>query len=169
MTVGSDAMANPMLGFESSSVLASNEDGSSDLLAGSHPYALRTTFKLNTTTNPEGRLVSEGGDLKDMVVELPPGVTVDPLALPRCSAEEFATVNSGTGEDGCPNASAVGVVAVENVTPSTLAERKVSVFPIYDLAPPDGSPALFGFDVGGIPVYLTSSIRTGSDYGLTVS
>lgn len=161
-------MGSPMLGFESSSVLASNEDGSSDLLAGSHPYALRTTFKLNTTTNPEGRLVSEGGDLKDLVVELPPGVVVNPLAVPRCSAEEFATVNSGTGEDGCPNASAVGVVAVENVTPSTLAERKVSVFPIYDLVP-QGSPALFGFNVGDVPVYLTPSIRTGSDYGLTVS
>jgi hypothetical protein len=169
IAVASDAMGSPTLGFESSSVLASNEGGSSDLLAGSHPYALSTAFKLNTTTNPEGRLLSEGGDIEDMVVELPPGVTVDPLAVSRCSAEEFATVNSGTGEDGCPNASAVGVVAVENVTPSTLAERKVSVFPIYDLAPPQGSPALFGFNVGGVPVYLTSSIRTGSDYGLTVS
>jgi hypothetical protein len=121
------AVANPMLEFESSSVIASNaDDASSDLLAGSHPYALTTTLKVRTTTNSEGRLVSEGGDLKDVVAELPPGLVVDPLATPQCDAEEFAAVNSSTGEDGCSNASALGVVAVENVATSTLAERKVS-------------------------------------------
>jgi hypothetical protein len=167
--VVNNAAASPTLGFESSSVLASNADTSPDLLAGSHPYALTAGFKLNTTTDSEGRLLSEGGDLADVVAELPAGLSIDPLAVPRCGAEEFATFNAGTGEDGCPNASAVGVVEVENVTPTTLAERKVSVFPIYDLAPPAGTPALFGFRVAGVAVYLTPSIRTGSDYGLTVA
>jgi hypothetical protein len=169
MAVVSDAVANPMLGFESSSVLASNADASPDPLAGSHPYTLTATFKVHATTNAEGRLVSEGGDLKDLVAELPPGLVVDPLAVPLCGAQEFATVNSGTGEDGCPNPSAIGVLAVENVTPLTLAERKVSVYPIYNLAPSQGSPALFGFRVANVAVYLTPSIRTGSDYGLTVA
>src|ERR1700722_8635180 len=164
-----DALASPTLGFESSSVLASDADASPDLLAGSQPYALTSSFKLNTTTNSEGRLSSEGGDLADVVTELPAGLTVDPLAVPLCSAEEFAPLNTGTGEDGCPNASAVGIVEIENVTPTTLAERKVTAFPIYDLAPPAGTPALFGFKLAGAPVYLTPSIRSGSDYGLTVS
>jgi hypothetical protein len=169
MEVAADALAGPTLGFESSSVVASNADASPDLLAGSHPYALTTSFKLNTTTNSEGRLSSEGGDLADVVAELPAGLTVDPLAVSLCGTEEFATFNVGTGEDGCPNASAVGVVEVENVTPTTLAERKVTAFPIYDLAPPAGTPALFGFRVAGLPVYLTPSIRSASDYGLTVA
>ncbi|MFZ1156052.1 MAG: hypothetical protein WAN93_14235 [Solirubrobacteraceae bacterium] len=158
-----------MLGFESSSTLASNADSSLDLLAGSHPYALTTTFKLNTTTNSEGRLVPQGGDLKDLVAELPPGLTVNPLAIPRCGAGEFATVNSSTDEDGCPNASSIGVVAVENLAPTTLTERKVSIYPLYDLTPPIGSAALFGFMVGNRAVYLTPSVRTGGDYGLTVA
>lgn len=169
MVVVCDAGASPTLGFESSSVLASNADASNDLLAGSHPFALTTSFKLNTTTNSEGRLLPEGGDLADVVTELPPGVAFDQLAAPLCGEKEFATVNSSTGEDGCPDASAVGVVQIENVTPSTLAERKVSVSPIYDLTPPAGSPALFGFRAGESTVYLTPSIRTGSDYGLTVA
>src|SRR5665811_1355653 len=167
--VASDAAANPTLSFESSSVLTSEADASPDPRAGSHPYALVAAFKVNTTTNAEGHLVSEGGDLKDLVAELPPGVTIDPLAVQRCGAEEFATVNPGTGEDGCPDASAVGVLTVENVTPSTLAERKVSVAPIYDLAPPQGSPALFGIRVANVAVYLTPSVRTNGDYGLTVA
>jgi hypothetical protein len=165
----SDAQANPLLGFEGSSVLVKQADSSLDLLAGSHPYGLTATIKVNSTTNPEGRLVPEGGDIEDLVAELPAGVTVDPLAVPRCSAEEFATVSAGTGEDGCPDASAVGVLRLENVTPSTLAERKVTLYPIYDLTPPQDAPALFGAIVANVAVYLTSSIRTGSDYGLTVA
>ncbi len=161
----SSAMATPTLGFESSSVLASNPDASSDVRAGSHPFALTTTFKLNTTTNSEGDLVSVSGEPKDVVAELPPGLAIDPLASTRCGAAEFASVNAG-GEDGCPNASAVGVVAVEAAVSAT---RVASDFPLYDLVAPSGSPAQFGFNAAGIPVYLTATIRTGSDYGLTVT
>lgn len=169
MTPASDAVASPTLSFESSSALAGNADASVDLLAGSHPFTLSASFKLNTTTNPEGRLVSEGGDLADVVAELPPGVAFDPPAASLCGAQEFATVNSGTGEDGCSNDSAVGVVQIEDVTPTTFAERKVSTSPIYDLQPPAGSPALFGFRVAGVAVYLTPSIRTDGDFGLTMA
>jgi hypothetical protein len=158
------AVASPTLGFESSSVLTSNADASSDVLAGSHPFAVTTTFKVNTTDSG-GHLVSVGGDLKDVVAELPAGLAIDPLASTRCGPEEFASVNS-SGEDGCPNASAVGVVAVENAALST---RVVSDFPIYDLVAPAGSPAQFGFNVAGAAVYLTAAVRTGSDYGLTVT
>jgi hypothetical protein len=169
MAVVGNAFASPTLGFESSSVIASNADASSDLSAGSHPFALVAGFKLNTTTDSEGRLVSEGGDLADVAVDLPSGVTVNPNAAPLCGLGEFATFNAGTGEDGCPDATAVGVVDVENVTPSTLAERKVTTFPIYDLVPPEGGSPLLGFRVAGAAVYLTPSIRTAGDYGLTVA
>jgi hypothetical protein len=165
----SNAAASPMLGFESSKVLASNADSSPDTLAGSHPYALTVSFGLNTTTNPEGRLLSQGGDLRDLLIELPAGLVLDPLALPRCGLSEFSDVNPSTDEDACPNASAVGVLALESVAPSTLSERKTSLYPIYDLTPAPGSPALFGIEVAGVSVYLTPSIRSGSDYGTTLA
>lgn len=168
--VSSAKAAEPTtLGSESSSVLASNADASPDVLAGSHPFALTAAFEVNTTTDSEGHLISVGGDLKDLVAELPPGLTIDPLASTLCGAPEFASVNQTTGEDGCPNASAVGVVAVENVAASTLAERKVSDYPIYDLVAPAGTPAQFGFNVAGVAVYLSATVRTGGDYGLTVT
>ena len=169
MTVATEASANPVLSFESSNVLASNEDASPDLTAGSHPFALTASFKLKTTTDSQGRLVSEGGEPADAIVELPAGMAVDPLAVHACGAEEFATFNTSTGEDGCRNASAVGVIEIESVTPSTLAERKTSRTPIYDLTPPADAPALLGFKLAGAAVYLTPSIRSGSDYGLTVA
>ncbi len=42
--------------------------------------------------------------------------------------------------------------------------------PIYNLEPSPGHPAEFGFLVGDtVPVYLNSSVRTGEDYGITVT
>jgi hypothetical protein len=169
LTAVRSAIADPMLGFEASSALVSNADATPDLLAGSHPYALTTAFKVNTRTDPEGRLTPEGGDLKELVAELPPGLSIDPVSVAPCGAGEFATINPGTDEDGCPAASAVGVVALEDVAASTLSERKVSRYPLYELAPPHTAPGLFGFTIGNVPVYLTLSVRSTGDYGLTVT
>jgi hypothetical protein len=167
MTVGASASASSTFGFESSSSVATNSYAQPDTLAGSHPYLLTTSYRLRTTTNAQGELVSEGGDLKDLVTELPPGVIVNPLAVTRCGSQEFTTVNPVTHEDGCPNASAVGVLAVEYTTPATPTTPQTSDFPIYDLTPSPTSPALFGVQLEGTAVYLSPTIRTDSDYGLT--
>jgi hypothetical protein len=169
LLASTSAFADPGLSFESASLSASNSDTSPDMAAGGHPFALTAAFKLASTLTPEGRLVAQGGDPADVEVQLPPGVALDPFVVPACDAEEFAVYNGGTGEDGCPDASAVGVAELENVNPATLAERVTTRYPIYRLVPPAGSPALFGLMTGVGAVYLTPSIRAGSDYGLTVA
>ena len=45
----------------------------------------------------------------------------------------------------------------------------MSFYPIYDLAPSQSSPGLFGARVANVPVYLSPSIRTDGDYGVTVA
>ena len=41
--------------------------------------------------------------------------------------------------------------------------------PIYNLVPPTGTAAEFGYIVAGnTPIFLQSSLRSGSDYGLTI-
>jgi hypothetical protein len=140
---------------------AFNQDGSHDLQAGSHPYELVTRFDLNTTTNSFGEVVADG-DLRDVAVELPPGLIGNATVLPQCSPESFLADNEirDFNQSSCPSSTAVGVVAV-----NFGALRYVS---LYNLVPPPGVPAEFGFAVTGIPTVLVPSVRTGSDYGLTV-
>jgi hypothetical protein len=150
-------------GISKFKVAATNQDGTPDLQAGSHPYALTTAFELNVSSEP-GKVFE--GEVKDLSVGLPPGLVGDPTATPRCTDAEF---NATLRDEGvtCPIDTAVGLdttyVAgpnVEGVTPYTA--------PVYNLVPPRGVAAEFGFIVARVaPVLLLSSVRSGTDYGVT--
>jgi hypothetical protein len=58
-------------------------DGSLSTQAGGHPYDSTAYFMLNTVRLKNGA-ISPAGDSKDVVVDLPPGFTGNPLAGPRC-------------------------------------------------------------------------------------
>ena len=134
---------------------ARNQDGKPDVQAGSHPYALTSTFLLNLAEAyhpPEGHL-------RDVRLELPPGFVGDPNATPHCTYQAFVT-------EKCPNETAIGV------STTYLTEEESKLTPtsdaVYNLVPPTGVAAEFGFVVTKtVPVFLDSSVRTGTDYGLT--
>ncbi len=88
---GSLLLAAPALAsFELStfSVAAENQDGSPNVQAGSHPYALTTSFTLHENPFPEELENSP----KDIQVDLPPGFFGDPQATPRCNYSAFREV-----------------------------------------------------------------------------
>jgi hypothetical protein len=152
------------------------QNGTPDLQAGSHPYSLTTTFVLKqppcTEVNGQFRCVAEG-NLKDVRAELPPGFVGDPNATPKCGYQTFISASNG-GEGGdCPNETAVGVATtylgreLQVNSPPNVIESTDSV---YNLVPPPGVAAEFGFIVGGsVPVLLQTGVRTGGDYGLTTT
>jgi hypothetical protein len=141
---------------------AVNQDGTPDTQAGSHPFAFTTAIALREGTS-EGKPVSAGGAPKDVEVSLPPGLVGDPEAMPFCSqqkfSENFAFV--GVGNE-CPADTQVGVVSLD-VSGITYAG------PVYNIVPPQGTPAEFGFTILGSPIILIPRVRTGSDYGISVS
>jgi hypothetical protein len=139
-------------GFDGS---VTNQDGSPDTQAGSHPYAASTSFTFGTTTNSNGEEVPDG-NFKDVRVDLPPGFVGDPAAVAKCSAEDFATQT-------CPVDSQVGEATVSELG-LTFAPG-----PVYNMVPPFGVPAEFAFEVAKVRAFLVASVRTGGDYGVTVS
>src|ERR1700733_4831222 len=156
------APAMAEFGLQRFAVAATNENGTPDVQAGSHPYALTSTFLLNLPT--------QGSDIKDVKLELPPGFVGDPSAVPRCGYQQF--VLSAQGGPACPNEAAVGVATVY-ITTIRREEEDVVIAapsPVYNLVAPTGVAAEFGFLVAGkTPVFLDTSVRTGSDYGLTTT
>jgi hypothetical protein len=158
-----------------------NADGTPDLLAGSHPYSATLGFQLNTATNAQGDPVVLGG-LKDVHLEVPPGLIGDPLAVPACSFQQFTTVgppNFINGKfvggdlegDSCPVESQVGTVVVHVIEGNGFAFLTGGV---YNLVPPPGVPAEFGFNLAGSTTTFKPSVRTGGvlsadgDYGLSL-
>jgi hypothetical protein len=141
-----------------------NRDGTTDTQAGSRPYDFTTTVNLNLTPNFVGRLVPDGAP-KDLTVDLPPGFIGDTTATTKCTPEQLAAVNENVEpEKTCPVSSQVGVVLVE------LAGNQgggVSQYAsVFDMVAPRGVPAVLGFNIAGVLVYVDTKVRTGAGYNL---
>jgi hypothetical protein len=131
--------------------------------AGGHPYALTSTIELNSETAPGG--VSSGvipvdGDPKDVVVDLPPGLLGNPMAVPRCTLADF------TRAGHCPASTQIGVIEL------TFADT-ILIDPIYNVVPEAGQSAEFGIPTGGgfnvvLTAHLVHTSGSQSGYGFTV-
>lgn len=155
------AAATPF-GVEHYELLPENAGGSLDTQAGSHPFQLTTVLEVNN--NAKGDTPPPAA-VKDLRFNLPPGLIGNPTPFPQCPLAKFVHV-TGYG-NLCPDSTVVGVASVN--TASLNSPIVTSTVPLFALVPSYGEPARFGFLAVGVPVYLDTSIRTGSDYGVTVT
>jgi hypothetical protein len=147
------------------------EGGAPATQAGSHPYQLTTTLRFNE--NFEGR---PAGLAKDLHLKLPPGLIGNPTPFAQCKLVTFVTLRNG-GASECPSQTQVGVARTTinlNMSGTQVSEgSRTTNFPIavplYNLEPEVGEPARFGFIAERVPVILDTAVRTGGDYGVTVS
>jgi hypothetical protein len=149
-------------GFHGETTLA---DGSPAAQAGSHPYSM-TVAGLNLTTNPNNlqTLLGSGGGLREATVTLPQGTVIDPAVVPKCKESELES-----GETGCPDASQVGTVALTLSITAGFGEGPTT-HPVYNMDPPAGSPAEFGFEVvEGIYVHLLGAVSSDGTFTLTAN
>jgi hypothetical protein len=122
--------------------------------AAGHPPIGFTQF---ITKDGEGLGIDPVGVLKDVRVDLPVGLSVNPQASPQC---ELATFEASPLS--CPPTSVVGASL------ATVAAAGIPVGPVpaqvYNLVPSQGEPALFGFEAAGSKVYLKADIEWNGDY-----
>ena len=135
--------------------------------AAGHPPIGLTNFVFN-----KNGLAPEGA-VRNVRVDLPEGLNVNPQAVPQCPKADFEA-NPATCE-----ASKVGVSEVSALTLSILGIFEVPIkvtANVYNLIPDEGHPALFGFHVE-VPlvvstnVFLQADIEWAGDYheGFTIS
>jgi hypothetical protein len=151
-------------GVDDFSMLPEEEGGDIDTQAGSHPYQLSAEFALNQSADP-ARPPALARNLK---FNLPAGLIGNATLLPQCSDLDFRHVVSGGEENLCAPDTVVGVAIVTFDEPLHVGLGSFPV-PIFNLVPERGEPARFGFEVAQAPVTLDASVRTGSDYGVSVS
>ncbi|HMJ71787.1 MAG TPA: hypothetical protein VK471_00325 [Solirubrobacterales bacterium] len=136
--------AQASFGFSEFDSGFSEKDGSPTIQAGSHPYALEVNFRLNQKAEPG---FNPDGEAKDLNVHFPPGFVGNPAAMPTCRTANFLTLDPITETPQCPDSTAVGTVIPEIVNPGAAATRAV-----FNLTPPPGAAAKFGFVVLSVPV-----------------
>ncbi len=140
-------------GFKAVDVRFSQTNGTPVTQAGSHPSAMDTEFALNTHDGPAGPEID--ASLRDLQIDLPPGLVVNPNAVPTCSNADFAHFENEVGSK-CPASAAVGYVLVRPPGEEDATDPAA----VYNLVPPPGAAARLGFHALGVTIVVDGGVRT---------
>lgn len=157
VAITSTAHADPLM--TSAGWSLTSPDGSPSRQAGDHPD-LRTRFTFASTQGPSDPSPLPTQPLRDVRVDLPPGLIGNPTAYPTCTAADLIGRQNGT-YPSCPVDSQIGLASIQ-----TTSSAAPDIVPIYNMVPPDNLPALFGMNDLGVTIRIEPNVRA-SDYGIT--
>ena len=140
--------------------------------AGSHPYQLNLGlgFNLGGKFEDQPTVDLPDGDLRDLQVQLPPGLLLNPKALEKCSLTDFQTPRVSPFEtslsgESCPDRTQVGTIELKSSSGGGATRR----FGLFNLDPPPGVPAQLGASPFGLPVIFDVDIHANADDSYTLS
>ena len=132
--------------------------------AGGHPNYGITDFRIDTYPSLFGLGGFPTSFLKDIVVNTPEGLSVNPEALPQCEVAQLE-------KNACPPTSLVGVnyltLAAQSPTGSPpkctapVAGECLQIrvaLPVYNLVPFEGVPSMVGFLTEAGPTFIVGSL-----------
>ena len=160
--VASSAQAD--FGIKDFSNTFTEQNGSPDLQAGSHPWQMITSFDFNADINSAGKEVP-AEDAKDVETEFPLGFVGNPGAVATCPTARFSEppLPGTLSTENCPADSQVGIA--EFVLNEPNPPDRIAVG-LYNLATPPGVPAELGASVQKLVVIFQAAVR--GDGGVTV-
>jgi hypothetical protein len=133
---------------------------------GLHPNQLSLSLGFNQGGEFEGQpgVPFPDGDLRDLRVEMPPGLIANPNALAKCTLVQFHVPRDSPYEtsrsgESCPDSTQVGTVEVQTSADGGQPLR----FGLFNLEPAPGVPAQLGFAPFGTPITLSSAILPNPD------
>ena len=133
--------------------VAENRNGTIASQAGAHPYTYTVSLKFKT--GEDGRV--EGGEPRDIIVDLPQGMVGNPLAVPRCPRQDF--------EGGSPQCSPSTQVGILRANIRGLGEI---IGPLFNMVPPPGVAARIGLSAVSFNALQDASVRGEEGYGVRV-
>jgi hypothetical protein len=167
-TVTDDPPAFGIAAFDGGATAGAS--GEPSIQAGGHPYGFSNTVEFHSLLHPTNPFVGPVWpveSIKDVVVDLPPGLLGNPTVTPRCEMVDLIGVE---GKPTCSPSTQVGTVRLQiAAVPSGPPTNISGPVGIYNLVPPPGVPARFGFMIKGAAVTLNAEVRSAGDYGVTVS
>jgi len=129
--------------------------------AAGHPNYGITDFRIDTYPSLFGVGGFPTAFLKDIVVNTPEGLSVNPEALPKCQVAQLETLS-------CPTASLVGINYLTVAGQSPNGENKCPpagecgqarvALPVYNLEPFNEVPSMVGFMTEGGPTFVVGSL-----------
>ncbi|HEX7290166.1 MAG TPA: hypothetical protein VF250_03475 [Conexibacter sp.] len=129
--------------------------------AGSTPDELVSTLLLRSVAvdpfaTGAQSIIAPTGHLRDTVVHVPAGFVGNPSATPvKCTNQQLAEGSPQSGGQripNCPQNSQVGFVRI-------LSSLGPDMVPLYNMVPPPGAPAAFGFIYQALTVVLVARLR----------
>jgi hypothetical protein len=132
---------------------------------GGHPFTLTTDVNFNRDSGGE----YTDGDVKNLSIDLPPGLIENAAIVNRCSTPRFISprppvFQQAESGESCPDGSQIGLVTVRGSFPG--GERS---FGVFNLVPRQGFSSTLGFNPFGSPITFSSRIRdSAANFGLTL-
>ena len=140
--------------------------GALDTRAGAHPEVI-TKLSFTTVERGDGLRVPDG-QMKDISVDLPPGLVGNPASIPaRCTVAKVFNNGSLAGGD-CPVESQVGTIIpfFASDDPSTPVDP-TNKPPVYLVNPPIGVVARLATNINGVVTIIDAKLRADRSYALT--
>ena len=149
--------AQAAFGLKDLDVTFADKNGSTEFLAGAHPFAMTTSLAFNTEFDADLGYEVPVGSTRDLSIAQIPGFIGNQTAVPRCTSVDFV-------EEECPVATQVGFSDVVVKDPGTLEHA-----PLYNLVPPPGVVAKLGFNAVQVPVVVNVVLNPDPPYNLIAS
>jgi hypothetical protein len=138
-------------------------DGSREAQAGSHPD-IEASFEISSHISPETG-IGPDANIKDVTVDLPAGLVGDPTVVPTCPDVLLSSI----GAAQCPGNTQVGSVEVSHTFGFGSTTPFKDRIGLYNLAPPPGVAARFGFNLISTVALLDARLTANGEYHVTVT
>jgi hypothetical protein len=135
--------------------------------AGGHPYEAWTAFEMNRIVKDDLLFAPDGGNIRNVTVDLPPGLIGNPTAVPQCPKTRRIALDFDTDpEKLCAPASVVGVAIITLAADAGQVSHNPAL--VFNMEPSPGVAAQFGFNYMGGIVILEATVHADGEYAVRV-